>query len=126
MALAGCKRHPSVPRSVSFGGPDWPPAVAVLLEQFEDRLTRLRGERQRGGRELLPGLQCEQVGAVEPEVAVELADLAADRIELRGKTRADRHVGRLLRLAGKSLRRLHQLGDRGEAVVRGQDRIDAA
>ena len=62
---------------------------------------------------------------MKPEVASELADLGDQGIELRGKARLGRGVIGLLSLADQRLRRLHQLGDRRDAVVGGLNRVDA-
>ena len=71
------------------------------------------------------GRVLQQVDAVEAGVARELGDLRADRVELRREAGADRGVGGLHRLRGKRLTGLHQLGDRGDAVVGGLDGVDA-
>ena len=63
---------------------------------------------------------------LKPESPASVVDLAEDRVELGGEAGAHRGVGGLLRLADQRLGRLHQLGDRGDAVVGGLDRVDAA
>ena len=63
---------------------------------------------------------------LKPGVGGELIDLGDDFAELGGEARADRRVGGLLRLGNKRLGRLHQLGDRGDAVVGGLNGVERA
>src|SRR6185369_5249323 len=68
----------------------------------------------------------EQVDAVEARVTGELVNLAQDLAELGGQARADRRIRGLLRLRDKRLCGLHQLGDRGDAVVGGLNGVERA
>ena len=62
---------------------------------------------------------------LKPESPASCVDLGADRVELGRQAGADRGVRGLLRLADERLGRLHQLGDRRDAVVGGLNRVDA-
>ena len=70
-------------------------------------------------------MPAEQVDAVEPGIGRKLVDLGTDGAELCGERCTDGGVRGLQRLAHQRLSRLHQLGDRGDAVVGGLDGVDA-
>ena len=117
----------------------WPKLAGDLLEQPQHVLVGLRGERQRRGRELLAGLQGEQVGALfvesasvrlsAPVCSVLIIALVkswrictVDRFELeRLRLRAQRR-----QRGGQVGRGRGDVGGAGPVVGRGVDRQGAA
>ena len=63
---------------------------------------------------------------LKPESPASVVDLARIASNWAGEVGAHRGVGGLLRLGDQRLGRLHQLGDRGDAVVGGLDGVECA
>src|SRR5664280_1358536 len=96
-----------------------------LAEQPQHVLVGLRSERQRGGRQLLAGLQREQVGTFLVRVGQgEGGRTALQRIDRRlGEILADLHG----RQAGAECLRLRlQRGERSAQIGRGRSNVSGA
>ena len=104
-------------------------SLSNLLEQAEHALAGLRGERQRGGRELLAGLQREQVGAFLVGIGEgEAVGAGLQRVDHRlGEVLADLHRRQVgaerLGLATQRGQRGCQVGGGGVDVGVGSPRV---
>ena len=90
-----------------------------LLEQAEHVLVGLRGERQGGGRQLLAGLQGEQVGAF-------LVGVGERQVVGAGLQRVDRRLGEVLADLHGRQARAERLGLRAQLVSAAVRSVEAA